>query len=168
MGFWKRVLGLIGPHVPPGPSLHPTPTSPRRSNDAQKFDLGDGVNFEMAIVGESYYGLEIKRIAGDRLANGEEVVFQVTIAREPHNEYDSNAIAVIGSYGKKIGHFSRDYAVEYQQVLQLIEARGMIAVCSARMFGGKGRKKNIGVWLDMEPADVLMARLSSQTDEQPF
>jgi hypothetical protein len=44
----------------------------------------------------------------------------------------------------------------------------MIAVCSARMFGGKGRKKNIGVWLDMEPADVLMARLSSQTDEQPF
>jgi len=39
-------------------------------------NLGDGVGFEMAIVGESYYGLEIKRIAGTRLARGEEVVFK--------------------------------------------------------------------------------------------
>lgn len=168
MGFWKRILGLNGPDLSPAPDPLPATTLPRTSAEVQKFNLGDGVDFEMAIVGESYYGLEIKRIAGDRLAKGEEVVFQVTIVREPNNEHDPNAIAVIGSFGKKIGYFSRDYAREYQSLLQRLEAQGMTAVCSAKMFGGKGQKKNIGVWLDMETADVLIARLSPEADEQPF
>jgi hypothetical protein len=80
-------------------------------------NLGDGEGFEMAIVGEACYGLEIKRIAGNRIARGEEVVFLATVVREPENQYDPNAVAVIGPYGKKIGHFSRDYAVEYGPLL---------------------------------------------------
>lgn len=130
-------------------------------------NLGDGVGFEMAIVGESYYGLEIKTIAGNRLARGEEVVFTVTLQREPDNEYDANAVAVIGNYGNKIGHLSRDYAVEYKELLQLLESRGLVATCSAKMFGGKGDKQNVGVWLDIEPVDVLLARFASDDEAQP-
>jgi HIRAN domain len=70
-------------------------------------NLDDGVGFEMGVVGESYYGLEIERIAGDRLSRGEDVVFTATLRREPDNEYNPNAVAVIGRCGKKIGHLSR-------------------------------------------------------------
>jgi hypothetical protein len=131
-------------------------------------NLGDGVGFEMAIVGESYYGLEIKKIAGTRLAQGEEVIFNVTLRREPDNQYDPNAVAVVGTYGKKIGHLSREYAIEYKPVLELLESRGLVANCSAKMFGGKGHKQNVGVWLDIEPVDVLLARFALDGDEQPF
>jgi very-short-patch-repair endonuclease len=131
-------------------------------------NLGDGVGFEMAIVGESYYGLEIKRIAGDRLARGEAVVFMVTLQPEPDNEYDANAVAVIGPYGKKIGHLSRDYAIEYKELFELLGARGLTATCSAKMFGGRGDKLNVGVWLDIDAADVLLARFASDDDVQPF
>ena len=131
-------------------------------------NLGDGVGYEMAIVGESYYGLEIKRIAGTRLASGEPVVFTVSLQREPENEYDANAVAVIGPYGKKIGHLSRDYAIEYNDLLRLLEARRLTATCSARMFGGRGAKLNVGVWLDIEPSDVLLARFASDEGVQPF
>jgi hypothetical protein len=165
MGFWQW---LFGDKSDPPASVPAARTKPTTDLPLRAVNLGDGVGFEMGIVGESYYGLEIKRIAGNRLARGEEVVFTVTLRREPHNEYDSNAVAVIGSYGKKIGHLSRDYAVEYGEVLKLLEARGLSATCSAKMFGGKGHKRNIGVWLDIEPPDVLLARFSSEADEQPF
>jgi hypothetical protein len=131
-------------------------------------NLGDGVGFEMGIVGESYYGLEIKRIAGDRLSRGEDVVFTATLRREPDNEYDANAVAVIGSFGKKIGHLSRDYALEYQPLLQVLETRGLTATCSAKMFGGRGRKQNIGVWLDIETVEVLLARFAVSDATAPF
>jgi hypothetical protein len=131
-------------------------------------NLGDGVGFEMGIVGESYYGLEIKRIAGDRLSRGEDVVFTATLRREPDNEYDPNAVAVIGSFGKKIGHLSRDYALEYQPLLQVLETQGLTATCSAKMFGGRGRKQNIGVWLDIETVEVLLVRFDVSESTSPF
>jgi hypothetical protein len=146
-------------------------TLPPLHQEAAKVEpvnLGDGIGFEMAIVGESYYGLEIKRIAGTRLDRGEEVVFAVALQREPDNEYDPNAVAVIGPYGKKIGHLSREYAIEYKAVFQLLESRRLTATCSAKMFGGKSHKKNIGVWLDIETAEVLLARFSLVDDVQPF
>jgi very-short-patch-repair endonuclease len=141
---------------------------PEAAKSHRTVNLGDGVGFEMAIVGESYYGLEIKKIAGTRLAQGEEVIFNVTLRREPDNQYDPNAVAVVGTYGKKIGHLSREYAIEYKPVLELLESRGLVANCSAKMFGGKGHKQNVGVWLDIEPVDVLLARFALDGDEQPF
>ena len=167
MGFWRQVLGLGDESV----SVPPTPrreTPKTRTLATRAVNLGDGVGFEMGIVGESYYGLEIKRIAGDRLKRGEEVVFTASLVRDPENQYDANAVAVIGSFGKKIGHLSRDYAIEYQALLQRLEAQGLTATCSAKMFGGTERKPSVGVWLDIEPADVLMARFSTDTAEQAF
>ena len=78
------------------------------------------------------------------------------------------SFAVIGSYGMKIGHLSREYAIEYKALLQLLESRGLVATCSAKMFGGKGHKRNVGVWLDIEPIDVLLARFAPDGDIQPF
>ena len=153
----------------PKPDGVPSPAVPQETDTTHRaVNLGDGVGFEMAIVGESYYGLEIKKIAGTRLAQGEEVVFNVTLRREPDNQFDTNAVAVIGTYGKKIGHLSREYAIEYKPLLELLESRGLVAICSAKMFGGKGHKQNVGVWLDIEPVEVLLARFATGSDEQPF
>ena len=167
MGFWRRILGLDDQpaSVPTTPRREPAKSRP---SAARAVNLGDGVGFEMGIVGESYYGLEIKRIAGDRLKRGEEVVFTASLVRDPENQYDANAVAVIGSFGKQIGHLSRDYAVEYQPLLQRLEAQGLTATCSAKMFGGTERKPSIGVWLDIEPADVLAARFSEDATKRAF
>ena len=167
MGFWRRLLGLDD-HAASVSTTTRRETRGSHPLAIRTVNLGDGVGFEMGIVGESYYGLEIKRIAGDRLKRGEEVIFTAILVREPDNQYDANAIAVIGSFGKKIGHLSRDYAIEFQPLLQLCEAQGLTATCSAKMFGGTGRKQNIGVWLDIEPADVLMERFSKEMAEEAF
>jgi hypothetical protein len=99
VNFWRRLLGLEGSKATLDGRVEPP--APKKNATHRTFNLGDGSGFEMGIVGESYYGLEIKRIAGDRLARGEEVCFQVTIVREPDNEHDSNAVAVIGSHGEE-------------------------------------------------------------------
>lgn len=128
-------------------------------------DLGDGVGFEMGIVGEGYYGVEIRRIAGRPQAQGTCVEFTVTLLPEPTNQYDPNAVMVLSDRGKTIGYLSREHAVEYAPVFTALAAHGQVAQCRAKMFGGTKAKPNIGVWLDIDPVEELLARL---TNDQPF
>ncbi len=141
-----------------------TPAQPSPAS-ARSVDLGDGVGFEMGIVGEGYYGVEIRRIAGRPRAQGASVEFTVTLLPEPTNQYDPNAVVVLSDRSKTIGYLSREHAVEYAPVFAALAARGQVAQCRAKMFGGTKAKPNIGVWLDIDPVEELLARL---TNDQPF
>ena len=67
--------------------------------------------------------------------------FQAVLVREPNNQYDRNAIAVHSPFGK-IGHLSREDALDYQDVLLDVEERGsQAAACSAFV-----RQANNGMW----------------------
>jgi hypothetical protein len=155
-----RTAVLLSPPRIVAPT-QPAPTpAPRRS-----VDLGDGAGFEMGIVGEGYYGVEIRRIAGRPKAEGASAEFTVTLLPEPTNQYDPNAVVVLSDRGRTIGHLSREHAADYAPVFTALAAQGQVAHCRAKMFGGTKAKPNIGVWLDIDPVEELLARL---TNDQPF
>jgi hypothetical protein len=151
---------LRRPPMPPAPPRAATVATPSRA-----VDLGDGIGFEMGIVGEARYGVEIRRIAGRRQAQGECMEFTVTLLPEPDNEYDPNAVVVLSDRSKTIGYLSREDAAEYGPVFTALAAHGQVAQCRAKMFGGTDAKPNIGVWLDIDPVEELLERL---TNDQPF
>ena len=119
----------------------------------------------MGIVGEGHYGVELRRIAGTRQRRGESVEFSVTLQPEPTNPYDPQAVVVLSDHRKTIGYLSREHAAEYGPVFAALAAHGQIAQCKAKMFGGTKAKPNIGVWLDIDPVEELLARF---TNDQPF
>ena len=84
--------------------------------------------------------------------------FQAVLVRGPNNQYDQNAIAVHGPSGK-VGHLSRDDALDYQDVLLDIEARGSQAgACSAFV-----RQANNGMWgvvLALSSPDICLDELA--------
>ena len=89
-------------------------------------NLGDGVGFELGIVGESHYVPELQEIA------------------------------------------KRRKAASYRPVFRAVTAQGGVAQCRAKLFGGTLEKPNIGVWLDIDPPDELLRRLTASVSDQPF
>ena len=148
----------IVPPSQPAPTPVPTPTL------APAVDLGDGIGFEMGIVGEGYYAVEIRRIASRPQPQGTSVEFTVTLLPEPANQYDPNAVVVLSDRNKAIGYLSSEHAAEYGPVFAALAAHGQVAQCRAKMCGGSKAKPNIGVWLDIDPAEALLERL---TNDQP-
>ena len=113
-------------------------------------DVGTG-DFGQPIVGESHYQEQLSSIAAGRTAKGERVEFRVVLVPEPSNKYDPNAVAVYAADGGIVGHLPREDAEEYQRAIAaFIKTRGKYPSCSATMAGGRGDKKTIGVWLDID------------------
>jgi len=112
------------------------------------------------VVGESYHQEELHKIAGDRLANGEKVVFTALIVPEPANPYDPNAIMVIADGVGQIGHLPREHAVEYGGVAKYLSSREAVGVCEGWLTGGiPDRAPNIGAMLCIDDASALEMRL---------
>jgi len=78
----------------------------------------------MAVVGESFYGDALDRVTGGGVG-----IHEVTahLVREPENQYDRNAIAVVVD-GSKVGHLSRENAGRFCDGL---DAAGGRVVCGA-------------------------------------
>ncbi len=118
-------------------------------------DVGTG-DFRQAIVGEASYQDELRSIAAGRTERGVRVEFRVVLIPEPKNKYDSNAVAIHAENGGVIGYLSREDAAEYQpSIIALMKERGSYPVCHALMFGGRGDKRSIGVWLDIDLASLV-------------
>ena len=78
--------------------------------------------------------------------------FAVTLQPEPHNQFDSNAVAVQTESGSTIGYLERDVAETYQRIISTQQKR---VRCWARLVGGADEAPNIGVVLDFEPIAIL-------------
>lgn len=76
--------------------------------------------------------------------------------REPTNRHDANAIQVLID-GQLVGHLPREDAARYQPPLQMVEGRGQLATCAARLWWSKEDGDFIAsVSLDLaEPAELI-------------
>ncbi len=94
--------------------------------------------WEPEVVGESHC---LRELASLMLAlkpgpGGGEVHVVAELMREPKNQYDRNAIAVI-VHGLRVGHLQRDEAEDYQPLLMGLERKGHRALVEASLVGGR-------------------------------
>jgi hypothetical protein len=109
--------------------------------------LSDDDDFETEVVGESFRQLELRaldaRLGSDSRGRR---TFLARLRPDPHNAYDSNAVAVIAAdNGDHLGHLPRELAPIYQSPLLACGGADAPAV----LYGGSGRKTSLGVWIDL-------------------
>jgi len=128
-------------------------------------DLSSG-DFNLDIVGESYYQDELRRIAAGRTERRERVEFRAVLLPEPDSEYDPRAVAVHAERGGVIGHLSREDAALYQpMIVALQKTRSRYPACRAILKGGYGEKRYIGVVLDLDVDALLRESLTDPFDQ---
>lgn len=144
MGLLRKLLAGSGP-APPKP--RPT-TAAGSSPQTLRVTVLDGGTVGLEVVGESYYQDNIGALVKEF---GRAIIAVLT--HEPHNEYDSNAIAVMVG-GLKVGHLGRDDARRYVPGLKALEkAEGQPIALRGRVLGGDDDRPSFGVWLDHDPED---------------
>lgn len=157
MGLLRKLLAGSGS---PPPKPRPT-TLAGSAPQTLKVTLLDGGTVGLEVVGESYYQDNISALA-EKL--GREIV--AVLKHEPHNQYDSNAIAVMVG-GLKVGHLGRDDASRYLAGLKALEqAEGLPIALRGRIVGGDPDRPSLGVWLSHDPEDFGLppVRHPSQDD----
>lgn len=128
--------------------LFPQRSTSDRVLTAAEYCSGD---FHQAIVGEASYQAELRRIADGRTERGEHVEFRAVLVPEPENKYDENAVAVYAEAGGVIGYLDRELAAERQEdIIAHVRDKKSHPCCMAVMRGGRGEKRSIGVWLDID------------------
>ena len=98
------------------------------------------------VVGESFYQDALQALNATfpkRSARG----FVARLQPEPDNPHDSNAVAVLGPSGEKLGHLPRDIANRCHK--EIANAGGV--KCTAELIGGIQGKPSIGVMLSWQP-----------------
>jgi hypothetical protein len=118
---------------------------------------GDG---HCAVVGESFYQDALR--ATNRICTvgpDGRAAFTAALVPEPDNPYDANAIAIHSPEGK-VGHLSRDAALEYQDLFAEITRRGYQGgACEAHLVGGEPGKPSFGVVLHLADPDTALSEL---------
>ena len=76
---------------------------------------------------------------------------------EPTNAYDANAVRVDASDGSQVGYLSREDAIAYRAVFEALATCGRVGTCRAPLIGGTTEKPSIGVVLDLEYPNELLA-----------
>lgn len=134
------------------------------SDDASQCDLGCGKDFSVAVVGESRRQAALHGLDNGRLRRGINVTFIAALIPEPENSFDPNAIAVRILGGAPVGYLDRDDALRYRPVFEVLASQRRTGVARAKLIGGTEAKPSIGVMLDINLPEDLLATL----DEQPF
>lgn len=86
---------------------------------------------------------------------------RAALLREPRNEHDTNAIAVYADSVGRVGHLSRDDAVEYLPIFAELRRRGCsVAACPAFLTGGEKGMQSYGVMLCLSTAELVIRHLN--------
>jgi hypothetical protein len=105
------------------------------------------------VVGESYYQDALDAICGGKCKEGHQLLCQVELRPERHNEYDKHDVGVYVD-GRKVGHLSRADARKRQTDLLALRAQGKRPMCGALISGGwlRGRadEGQYGIRLDLD------------------
>jgi len=115
-------------------------------------DTHTGPHGFVAVVGESHYqetlrGLSVMFKAIERT----ERTFTATLAPEPTNPHDPNAVVVTMHDGTTIGYLAREMAATFQK--RLLLRRPAVLKCPAQLRGGENGE-SIGVVLDLSEVHV--------------
>jgi hypothetical protein len=105
------------------------------------------------VVGESYYQDALDAICDGKCKEGHQLLCQVELRPEGHNEYDKPAVGVYVD-GRKVGHLSRADARKRQTDLLALRAQGKRPMCGALISGGWLRgpadEGHYGIRLDLD------------------
>jgi hypothetical protein len=100
-----------------------------------------GPQVDLHIVGEASYAKQVRaahRRYGDR-------DFEIVLRADPHNPYDSNAVAVLVD-SEIVGYLARATAVDWQPAILAAESEGFVVKGTACILGGTSDKPNLGVF----------------------
>jgi hypothetical protein len=116
----------------------------------------------VAIVGESYYQDAIAKtiaLSGFDSEEPDRYAFQAVLVREPGNDYDANAIGVYSSAGK-VGHLSREAAIEYGPVFEEIARQGAGAGVCTGLIGRRADTVPYGIVLRLSIPRICLDELA--------
>ena len=144
-----------------------TPPPDERSL-ATTLDIGSATgtcNFN--IVGESHYQGRLRNICTSGRS------FTVLLMPEPTNAVDPNAIRVVAEGADTIGYLSKEDAVHYAPMFELLARHNHVGTCRARLTGGTGEKRSFGVLLNLRAVDELLIVIRdtlepAAANDQPF
>jgi hypothetical protein len=85
--------------------------------------------------------------------------FTAVLMPEPTNAFDPNAIRVVAEGADTIGYLSREDAVHYASVFDLLTKHNRVGMCRAQLTGGVGEKRSFGVLLNLREVDELLVFL---------
>jgi Protein of unknown function (DUF4236) len=163
LGTFERPQHPVQEKDSPSP---PARIDKRELNDQHDCDLGSGVDWSVAVVGDEYSQTALLDLSAGRRLRGEEVQFIASLVPELTHPYDANATQVHILNGAHVGYLSKADAAAYAVALKALSATGKQGVCRARLIGGTPDKTTIGVLLDLLDPDTLIAKLSP--GGQPF
>lgn len=115
------------------------------------FDIGAAAgtcNFN--IVGEASYQGRLRNVC--KLGRS----FTAVLMPEPTNAFDPNAIRVVAKGADTIGYLSKEDAVYYAPVFELLGRHNRVGTCRAQLTGGVGEKRSFGVLLSLRERDDLL------------
>jgi hypothetical protein len=113
-----------------------------------------GGHYGQSVAGESHHFRDLARLAGPAPIGERELA--ASLQREPGNRHDPNAVKVVIE-DRHVGYLPREDAPAYQAALQLIEQKGRIATCKARLWWSREYNDFIAsVSLDLaDPAQIV-------------
>lgn len=105
-------------------------------------------------AGEASYVPAFEKICGPRCFDGYSLAVQATLAAEPENPYDPNAVAIYVQ-SEKVGYIGRKQAADYHAVLLGLSRQDAYGWCDAFIVGGWDRGHGdtgfFGITLDLAP-----------------
>lgn len=118
--------------------------------------IGEGMEYSLSVVGESFRQDALSRIVGGRTFDGVEHECDALLLPEPSNPRDRNAVRV-EIEGEHVGYLSRADAAAMQPVLKRYERERRALTVPATIVGGwdrgAGDTGHFGVRLERVPAE---------------
>ena len=116
--FNRKKSQQVAPPPPVSQQPLPPPPPPVRGGDGVRMRFSKG-DLEFEVAGTEYRWETVRAVAGKRPQDDEERVRNLTLhlRREPGNEYDANAIAVVHDKHGQIGFVPRDLAKQLAPAL---------------------------------------------------
>lgn len=128
------------------------PPEQNKSSEPDRVILRGNDQFELEVVGESYYQNNLQKICGPRKEEGENQILDATLFMEDNNPHDRQAVKVV-ILGLTVGYLRREVAPEYRRALRTAGHPNAIGTCKARIRGGWERRDGstgyYGVRLDL-------------------
>jgi hypothetical protein len=111
-------------------------------------------------VGVSHYQPILLELTRSSIGDEVRSEARATLAPEPHNPHDANAIAVQVD-GQTVGYLARDEAPRWKDVVQALAEHGHVAAAEAMIAGrgGGSGTANLGVFLRLPTPTEARAQI---------
>ena len=118
-----------------------------------RVNVGRGERIPYWAVGESHYQDALHYLRQFATPEGR---LPALLVREPHNQYDPNAVAVV-VYGRLVGYLNRDDAAEMSDLLDELAEHEQFLAVPACYQGGTPDKPNIGIVVEVrDPSERIV------------